>query len=318
MRKHLVYSKRYNTDLTAFGVDKPFALDRGSMVLNQLANNLGYSVGYMEPVAVTRSEMELVHTKEYLDSLKDERTWIDILDLKEEDYNPKAAIRRLPELIDDISVKCGGTALSAKLALDLGLSATLGGGYSHAFPAQGRGFCVLNDIAIAVRLLQKKKLAKRFLVLDLDFHQGDGTALIFRNDSSVFTLSVHSQEGWPEEKQESCLDIAIKEDESHLYLEKTAEGIEKMMKCFSPDIVLYIAGSDPYEKDMLPGTRFIKLTLADMKQRDQFVVDYFADRQIPLTMLFAGGFGPEVWRVHYYAVLRLLERSGVLPALVKD
>ena len=103
----------------------------------------------------------------------------------------------------------------SKTGLQLGLSATLGGGYSHAFPDQGRGFCVLNDIAIAVRLLQKEKLAKRFLLLDLDFHQGDGAALIFSNDPSVFTLSVHSHEGWPEQKQTSSLDVAIKENDTH-------------------------------------------------------------------------------------------------------
>jgi len=216
----------------------------------------------------------------------------------------------LPELIEDIKVKCGGTLLAAQLALELGLACNLGGGYHHAFPDQGRGFCALNDLAIAIRSLKKRKLAKRFMVVDLDFHQGDGTALIFRRDPDVFTLSVHSQEGWPEEKQNSSLDIPVKESETGLYLEKTLSGIDSAMKSFSPELVLYVAGSDPYEEDVLPGTRFLRLGLSEMRRRDELVIDYFADRNIPLAMVFSGGYGPSVWRVHYYAVRRLLERSG--------
>lgn len=310
MEKNLVYSDKYNTDLAAFGIDKPFALDRGEQVLRKLSQDIGRPIGYIEPQPVSEKEILLVHTREYLDSLVEAQNWIDILELKKGEYRPAKDSRPLPELIDDIKVKCGGTLLAAQLALELGLACNLGGGYHHAFPDRGRGFCVLNDLAIAVRSIKQRKLAKRFMLVDLDFHQGDGTALIFRKDPAVFTLSVHSQEGWPERKQNSSLDIPVKASETKLYLEKTLSGIEKAMKSFSPEMVLYVAGSDPYEEDVLPGTRFLRLGLSEMRRRDEMVIDYFADRKIPLAMVFAGGYGPHVWRVHYYAVRRLLERNG--------
>ncbi|PWU02192.1 MAG: hypothetical protein C5B53_01955 [Candidatus Melainabacteria bacterium] len=310
MKKNLVYSNKYNTDLSCFGINKPFALDRGDKVLTRLSQDMGRQLAYLEPQPVSDKEILLVHTREYLKSLREAQSWINILELKENEFRPGKDSRPLPELLDDIKVKCGGTILATQLALELGLACNLGGGYHHAFPDQGRGFCVLNDLAIAVRTMKQRKLAKRFMLVDLDFHQGDGTALIFRRDPAVFTLSVHSQEGWPEEKQNSSLDIPVKASETGLYLEKTLNGIEKAMKSFSPEVVLYVAGSDPYEEDVLPGTRFLRLELAEMRRRDELVIDYFADRNIPLAMVFAGGYGPHVWRVHYYAVRRLLERSG--------
>jgi acetoin utilization deacetylase AcuC-like enzyme len=314
MRRHLVYSKKYNPDLASFGIDKPFALDRADQVLNRLSQDMGRPVQFVEPQPVTNREICLVHDKEYLESLGTPQAWIDLLELKEHEYHPAKAKKPLPQLIDSIKLKCGGTVLATELALEFGLSCNLGGGYPHAFPNQGRGFCALNDLAIAIRCMRRRKRANRFLVVDLDFHQGDGTALIFKRDPDVFSLSVHSLEGWPEEKQESTLDIPIKASESEFYLEKAVAGIETAMKSFSPEVVLYVAGSDPYEEDVLRGTRFLRLGLTQMKQRDQFVIDYFADRKIPLMMVFSGGYGPQVWRVHYYAVRRLLERSGSLIA----
>lgn len=312
MRRQLIYSEKYNTDLASFGIDKPFALDRGELVLRKLSQELGRQVLYTEPSPISDRNIRLVHSQEYVTALENPETWLEIFEFKGNEYKPGKDSRALPELIDDIKLKCGGTLMAAQLALEEGMTCNLGGGYHHAFPDRGRGFCVLNDIAIAVESLKSRKFARRFLIVDLDFHQGDGTALIFRNDPQVFTLSVHSHEGWPEKKQTSNLDIPIRASESHLYIERSMEGIASAMKSFSPDMVLYVAGSDPYEEDVLPGTRFLKLSLAEMKQRDHFVIDYFADRQIPLAMVFAGGYGPSVWRVHYYAVRRLLERTGTI------
>lgn len=309
---HLIFSPSYNTDLSLFGINKPFALDRGEMVLKELSAEFHQEITYQVPRAATRSEALLVHSSEYLQSLELPQAWIEIFELTSEEYNPNLAVKSLPQLLDDILLKCGGTLLACEQALKYGMAANLGGGYHHAFPEQGRGFCVLHDIAIAIRVLQQKNSVRRVLILDLDFHQGDGSAMIFRQDPDVFTFSVHSAEGWPEEKQESDMDISIFQGEESLYQSKLEAGLQKTLSTFAPDLVLFIAGSDPYELDVLPGTKFLNLSLEQLRQRDQFVIDLFAARNIPLAMVFAGGYGPAVWRVHYNAVRNLLLRTGVI------
>lgn len=311
MKTNLVFSSRYKTPLSDFGFDKPFALDRGEMVLKRLSEDIGAPVPYLEPDPITDEQVLLVHTPEYLKTLAIPKTWIDLFEFRESEYFPERATRTLPSIIDDFKLKSGGTLKASELSLDIGLAANLGGGYHHAFPDQGRGYCPINDIAIAIRHLQKIGKIKKALIVDLDFHQGDGTAVAFRNDDSVFTFSVHSEEGWPEVKQQSDLDIPIKEIEKEKYLEKTRAGLKLALSKFAPDMVIYVAGSDPYEKDVLPGTSFFRLPLSVMKARDELVIDTFADLGISLASVFAGGYGPDVWEVHYLSTRRLLERSGL-------
>lgn len=308
----LIHSAAYNTNLAAFGIDKPFALDRGAQVLKALQERDGHRPAVLSPDPISSAHALMVHSGEYLDSLKNTDTWIKILELKDEEYRPERATRELPELLDDILLKCGGTLLACELALKFDMAANLGGGYHHAFPGEGRGYCVLHDIAIAIRSIKRRRMISSAMIVDVDFHQGDGSAVIFKNDPSVFTFSIHSKEGWPEEKQQSDLDVEVSEAESHLYLEKLAEGLEEALDQFEPDFVLYVAGSDPYEKDVLPGTRFMNLSLDTLRKRDQIVIDYFAEEGVPLAMVFAGGYGPDVWEVHYNAVRHLLDRSGAL------
>jgi len=307
---NLVHSPEYNTDLSAFGVFKPFALDRGTRVLHLLQQEFGDQIRVAKPPRISKEDARLVHTERYLESLNHAQTWLNIFELKDEEYKPELAKRPLPELFDDIALKCGGTKLAAVNAFKYGLAANLGGGYHHAFPDRGRGFCVIHDIAIAIKCCQQAKLAKNVLVVDLDFHQGDGTAVVFQGDDTVFTLSVHSEEGWPDQKQTSDLDMPIFESETRMYLEKTEQAVAQALKRFSPDLVMYVAGSDPYEHDVLPGTKFIKLTLDEMFVRDKFVIDTFAKLGIPLAMVYAGGYGDAVWEVHYNATRHLWLKSG--------
>ncbi len=310
---NLVYSPMYNTNLKDFGVDKPFALDRGKLVLDKLKQVYHKDFEFLEPEPLKLSDIELVHTPEYLMSLhKDEKTWLNIFELKDYEYNPDTAIKPLTDLFNDLSLKSGGTLLASQLALEYGLAANLGGGYHHAFANRGRGFCVLNDIAIAIKVLQVDQKINKAMIIDLDFHQGDGTALIFKDDNSVFTLSVHSQEGWPEFKQRSNIDVPVFKGEENLYLSKTQNAVNHALKIFSPDLIVFVAGSDPYEKDILPGTRFLKLNLEQLAQRDSFVIDTCSQLTIPLVMVFAGGYGPYVWEVHYNAVKAMLAKTGLL------
>ena len=306
----LVFSPRYNTDLRQYGFNKPFALDRAELVLDALKTELGRTIPYTEPEPITMADAELIHSVEYLQALQDDAVWSEIFELKPEDMVETANAKPLHLLLDDILLKSGGTVLAARTAFADRLSCNLGGGYHHAFPDQGRGYCVLNDIAIAIRKIQQEGLAQRVIIVDLDFHQGDGTALIFNGDPNVFTLSVHSEEGWPEEKQESDLDVPLFSHEQGQYLEKTTMALDTALSLFSPQLCIYVAGSDPYEHDVLPGTRFLRLNLETMRKRDELVLNTFFQRNIPLAMVFAGGYGPEVWRVHHQAVRHLLVQLG--------
>jgi len=308
---NLVFCPAYNTDLPAYGLNKPFALDRGELVLQALAEEYGSAMAVCVPEPLSIEDVLLVHSLAYLETLEEEKTWLEIFELKPEELQRETATKALPELIEDFLLKSGGTLQAARLALQNGLAANLGAGYHHAFPEQGRGFCVINDVAIAIRKLQKEKLIKTAMIVDLDFHQGDGTAKTFAGDASVFTLSVHSQEGWPEEKQQSSLDVAILECEKETYLPRMKAAVIEALKGFRPDLVLFIAGSDVYEKDILPGTKYLRLPLSVLKERDEFVIDTFKSLAIPLAMVFAGGYGPHVWQVHHLAVRHLLQSSGI-------
>ena len=309
---HLVFCPEYQTDLSKYGIQKEFALDRGVKLLKKLKQDYKQDIFCSKPEKISMEDIQLVHHPEYIKSLSDPKTWLSIFEFKVSEYSPDKAQKPLQEIFEDFRIKSGGTLLAARKALKHGLTANLGGGYHHAMPARGQGFCAINDIAIAIKVLKKENLIKKALIVDLDFHQGDGTALAFADDHDVFTLSVHSQEGWPDEKQKSNLDVEIEENQEHLYLKKTEDALATALSITDPDLTIFVAGSDPYEKDVLPGSKYIKLSLEQMIARDKLVIDTFFERQIPLAMVFAGGYGPHVWEVHYHAVKHLLAKTKSL------
>jgi acetoin utilization deacetylase AcuC-like enzyme len=198
----LVFDPLYKTDLSSFGFQRPFALDRGELVLAKLREQWP-DLNVHRPTPLTDADILTVHSQGYLRSLRLSSTWLDLFELKPEEFDQTRATRELPEILHDFKLKSGGTKLAVDLALKCGLAANLGGGYHHAFPDRGRGYCAINDIAIAIRAALKNQRARKVLIVDLDFHQGDGTAIIFQKNPDVFTLSVHSSQGWPEEQQQS-------------------------------------------------------------------------------------------------------------------
>ena len=308
----LVWSAPYKFELKAFGVSKVFAEDRGEVVLAKLKNEFGDVVTHVEPRMATKEELLTVHTPDYVESLETTEAWQEILELKDHEFSRELATRDLKEIYDDVKLQTGGTIQAVEIALEHGLAASLGGGFHHAYAEKGTGFCGVNDVAIAIRSAQKKGLVKKVMIVDLDFHQGDGNASVFQKDADVFTFSVHSEEGWPEEKEVSDLDVGILSAEQHLYLEKIQAGLTLALSRFQPELVIYLAGSDPYELCALPGSHFIKRPLSEMRQRDEMVIDLFYDRKIPLAMVFSGGYGRDVWEVHYHAVHYMLQKAGLL------
>jgi acetoin utilization deacetylase AcuC-like enzyme len=174
------------------------------------------------------------------------------------------------------------------LALEEGVAVNVGGGFHHAYPDHGEGFCVLNDFAVAIRSLQKNKIVERAMTVDCDVHQGNGTAAIFGGDHTVFTLSIHQENNYPYPKPPSSLDINLDDgvgDEE--YLRELAKGLDGALAEFNPDLIFYMAGADPYRDDQLGGLR---LSLEGLQRRDRLVFEKARAKNIPVAVTLAGGY----------------------------
>ena len=187
----------------------------------------------------------------------------------------------------------GATIAAAKTAFKEGIAANLAGGTHHAYRDQGSGFCVFNDSAIAARVLQREINSKlQIAVIDLDVHQGNGTASILKNDSSIFTLSIHGQNNFPFTKEQSDLDIDLPDGcDDETYLNALRDSLEKLNARFSVDFIIYLAGADPHEHDRLGR---LKLSKNGMQRRDEIVFQYAMGYQIPLALSMAGGYGKNI------------------------
>lgn len=186
----------------------------------------------------------------------------------------------------------GGTVLAARLALDHGLAANTAGGSHHARFEQGAGFCVFNDAAVATKVLQAERLVKRVLIVDLDVHQGDGTADIFTGDDDVFTFSIHGEKNYPAHKKISNLDIGLRDGTSDKgYLATLRDILPRLVNEGQPDMVFYNAGVDPHETDQLG-----RLSLSDqgLAERDRFVIQTVRNQSIPLVCVIGGGYMDDV------------------------
>ena len=195
-------------------------------------------------------------------------------------------------MIEACWLAAGGSILAGQKALQDGWSANIGGGFHHACPDHGEGFCVIHDVAIAIRRLQSDKAIERAMVIDTDVHHGNGTAAIFAADEKVFTLSIHQLHNYPFVKPPSTMDINLPDgvgDEDYLaILEK---HLHKAFSELSPQIIFYVAGADPYREDQLGG---LALTMDGLARRDALVMDYARRNKCPLVITLAGGYARRV------------------------
>ena len=190
----------------------------------------------------------------------------------------------------------GATVAAARSALRRGIGANLAGGTHHAYADKGGGFCVFNDVAVAARLLQAQHRREgrelQVAIIDLDVHQGNGTARIFQHDPSVFTLSLHGEKNFPFRKESSDLDVALADGTGDAdYLTVLNEALLELDQRCKPQLVFYLAGADPHEGDRLGR---LKLSFHGMQMRDQRVLDWCLERRIPLVLLMAGGYGVQI------------------------
>ena len=198
-----------------------------------------------------------------------------------------------PAMAERARRSAGATVLAARAALGgEGVAANLAGGTHHAYADKGSGFCVFNDVAVAARAMQAERRGLRVAVIDLDVHQGNGTASIFRNDPTVFTLSLHGEKNFPFRKEDSDLDVPLPDGcDDNTYLYALDHALDELDRRFDADLVFYLAGADPHEGDRLGR---MKLSFDGLEARDRRVFDWAWQRRIPLAMSMAGGYGRDI------------------------
>jgi len=238
----------------------------------------------LAPTPATLEQVRRVHDHNYVEKLLEGR--LSALD---------EAVLELPyskQLVDASLLCAGGSILAARLAMDRGMAIHIGGGLHHAFPDHGEGFCMLNDVAIALRDMVAMRRIRRAAVIDVDVHQGNGTAAVFRDDPSVFTFSIHEQDNYPAIKPPSDLDVGLQTYAGgEEYLAALRHHVPRILDRGEPELVAYVAGADPFEEDQLGR---LKLTREDLRARDRLVLDACVVRDIPVFTTLAGGYARDV------------------------
>lgn len=308
-----------------FGIGIPISGDKKAHIFKQLISQQYLAEKVMEwhidkiAERISKADLLRVHSSQYVerlcsDGLEDEiiRTY-ELIDSsgKYNRYNPAMAKRPLRSLFGRILNKVAGTYQCCKVALEKEFCFYFGGGMHHAQRDFGSGFCLVNDVVIAVRKLQAEGLVRTVWVIDVDVHKGDGTAALTQDDTSVKTLSIHMARGWPldgkpyNEKGEpnpsfipNDIDIPIEAGEESLYLVRLAKGLQEMAETAEPDLAVVLLGADPYEKDELPSTGLLNLSLEQLLERDILIYRFLKSRSIPAAFLMAGGYGESSWKVY--------------------
>lgn len=229
-------------------------------------------------------ELQLVHEHSYVDAVRTGTVAHDI--------QRRIGFPWSPQMVERSRRSVGATIAASRIALDEGVAANLAGGTHHAFANRGEGFCVFNDVAVAARVLQAEHLARRIAVVDLDVHQGNGTASIFSADPTVFTFSMHGDKNFPFKKEFSDLDVALPDgtaDDQYLSLLQVHLG--DVLNRHQPDFVFYLAGADPYEGDRLGR---LKLTIAGLRERDNIVLSRLSKAGLPVAISMSGGYANDI------------------------
>jgi acetoin utilization deacetylase AcuC-like enzyme len=277
----LVYHEAYDLQLGSHVFpSQKFRLIRDALI----AENIASPDDFLKPEPASDADVLRVHNADYINRINSgtltpsEKMVLEI---------PAG-----PETIRAFWLAAGGSILAGQLAMNDGFAANIGGGFHHAFPDHGEGFCMINDVAVAIRRLQADGVISKAMVVDTDVHHGNGTAAIFANDDSVFTLSIHQERNYPSRKPPSNIDLhlpdRIEDDE---YLNILGEGMFRAFDEFQPDIIFYVGGADPYREDQLGG---LSLTLDGLRQRDRMVFQHARRKNVPVAITLAGGYARHV------------------------
>ncbi len=307
-RVAIVYSKHYQ--MSFGGLEKMHSFDirkYARIYLKLNTSGLLRPQDVFVPEAVSENEILLVHTPKFLESLKDSPTVARYLEAPVVAAVPNALVDAA--ILNAVRYSTGGTILAGRLALKHGIAINIGGGYHHAKPGAGEGFCIYADMPIAIRVLQKDRLIRRAMVIDLDVHQGNGTALCFAGDDSVFTFSMHQGNIYPIPKETSDLDIELRSGTNdRAFLKILRKYLGDAIDRAGPDIVFLQAGCDTLKGDPLAS---LAMSLKGIVRRDAMVIDACVERRIPVVMVLGGGYSKRAWEVQYASIARTLRKYGI-------
>ncbi|MCH6554985.1 MAG: histone deacetylase [Acidobacteria bacterium] len=283
----LVYSDGYDLNLG----DHVFPSVKYKLIHQKcLEEGIATADDFLQPQPAPDEDLLRVHSREWIRKLKLGKLSIQEIMRLEVPYSP--------QFVRACWLSAGGSTLAAQRALTDGCGFNFGGGFHHAYPDHGEGFCALNDVAVALRRLQADGDIRTAMVVDLDVHHGNGTAAIFAGDATVFTLSMHQENNYPYPKPLSDLDVGLLDftgDTDYLRLLREAldrafdrfKKEERMRGTAQPGLIYYLAGADPYRQDQLGG---LALTVEGLQERDRIVLDAARQREIPIAVTFAGGY----------------------------
>jgi len=300
----LVYHERYDLNLGAH----VFPSQKFRLIAETLqAEGIATKADFLRPELASDEDILRVHTPDWVRKLKTGTLTASEVMKLEVPYSP--------ELVEAVWLAAGGTILAGQSALRDGFGANLGGGFHHAYPGHGEGFCAVHDVAVAIRRLQADKAVRKAMVVDTDVHHGNGTAAIFAGDESVFTISIHQENNYPPHKPPSNIDLNMWDRADDVeYLGELIPVVQKSLDEFRPDIVFYVGGADPFCEDQLGG---LALTKRGLSERDRKVFEEVRRRGIPVATTLAGGYARRVEdtvRIHVNTILAAREVALAFPA----
>lgn len=301
----LVYHEGYDLNLGAH----VFPSQKYRLIAEKLiASRIASKDDFRRPQPASDEDILRVHTSDWVNKLKSGTLTPSEIMMLEVPYSR--------ELVQAFWLAAGGTIAAAQAALRDGFGCNLGGGFHHAYPGHGEGFCAIHDVAVAIRRMLRDGAIRKAMVVDTDVHQGNGTAAIFKKDDSVFTLSIHQLNNYPSHKPASSLDLNMEDGvDDEEYLAALLPAVRHSLDQIRPDMLFYVGGADPYRDDQLGG---LALTMQGLKTRDLGVFEEARSRKIPVVTTFAGGYARHVEdtvQIHINTLLAAKEVAEKFPQM---
>ena len=300
----LVYHERYDLNLGPH----VFPSQKFRLIAEQLLREgIAAATDFLRPHQASDEDILRVHTPEWVRKLKTGTLTASEVMKLEVPYSP--------ELVEAVWLAAGGTILAGQSALRDGFGANLSGGFHHAYPNHGEGFCAVHDVGVAIRRLQADGAIRKAIVVDTDVHHGNGTAAIFRDDPSVFTISIHQENNYPADKPPSSIDLNMMDRaDDDEYLGALIPAVHRALHEFQPDIAFYVGGADPFCEDQLGG---LSLTKKGLLERDRRVFEEARRRGVPVATTLAGGYARNVEdtvRIHMNTILAARDIALAFPS----
>lgn len=299
----VVYSSDYLIKLGGLERLHPFDIKKYQKIHEKLkSDGLISDLQTYKPTPLTNQDLVRVHTNQYLEDLKVRAKVAEFLEAPALQYAPLSLERAV---LKPFLAASGGTLLAARKALVSGIGINIGGGYHHAKPDRGEGFCVYADVPIAIRVLQSEKKIRTAIVVDVDVHQGNGTIVCLKNDPTTYSFSMHQGDIYPNPKETGDLDVELNAGMGDQeYMKVLNQHLPGMLDDFKPDICFIVGGCDPLKGDPLAS---LEMTHQGIVKRDHAIVEACVKRKIPVVLTLSGGYSPDAWKAQYLSIKNLIE-----------